>query len=126
MDHTIIHFEIPAEDIERLGRFYREVFGWNIKKEDTMDYWTVETVPIDPKGNPTRPGINGGMLKKQNPEHRFTYYISVESIEEYSRKVEENGGKIIVPKMEVPNIGWWALATDPEGNQFGIFQELQR
>lgn len=126
MDHTIIHFEIPAEDIERLRRFYSNVFGWKIKKEETMDYWMVQTVQTDSQGMPIRPGINGGMLKKQNPEHKFTYYISVESIEEYGRKVEENGGKVIVPKTEIPNIGWWALASDPEGNPFGIFQEIQR
>jgi predicted enzyme related to lactoylglutathione lyase len=27
MDHTIIHFEIPAEDLERRRKFYSDVFG---------------------------------------------------------------------------------------------------
>jgi len=48
----------------------------------------------------------------------------VESVDEYTRKIKALGGKVIVPKMEVPGIGWWALALDPEGNQFAILQSM--
>ena len=72
------------------------------------------------------PGVNGGMMKKQNPEHKFTYYVQVESVDKYSKKIEELGGKVTIPTMEVPNVGWWALAIDPEGNQFAILEEMQK
>jgi hypothetical protein len=125
IDHTIIHFEIPADDVEKLRKFYSELFGWKIDKmQGLMEYWTVATVPVDEKGMPLRPGINGGMMKKQNPEHKPVNYIGVESIEEYVKKIEALGGKVIVPKTEIPGIGWFALALDPEGNQFGIFQNM--
>jgi hypothetical protein len=55
-----------------------------------------------------------------------TNYISVESVEEYSKKVEAFGGKIVVPKMEIPGLGWWALALDPEGNHFGILEYMKK
>jgi len=123
MDHTIVHFEIPADNVEKLKKFYSELFGWKIEKTPgLMEYWNIETVPVDEKGMPKRPGVNGGMMKKQNPEHKPVNYISVESVDEYARRIEALGGKISVPKMEVPGIGWWALALDPEGNQFAIFQ----
>ena len=48
----------------------------------------------------------------------------MESVDEYSKKIEALGGKVTVPKMEVPRVGWWALALDPEGNQFAILQEI--
>ncbi|MBA3318363.1 MAG: VOC family protein, partial [Gemmatimonadales bacterium] len=32
MDHTIVHFEIPADDPERAAKFYRELFGWQIDR----------------------------------------------------------------------------------------------
>jgi predicted enzyme related to lactoylglutathione lyase len=32
MDHTIVHFEIPADNPERATQFYRELFGWDIQK----------------------------------------------------------------------------------------------
>jgi predicted enzyme related to lactoylglutathione lyase len=123
-DHTIIHFEIPADDVEKMRKFYSELFGWKIEKMSMMEYWNVETVPVDEKGMPLRPGINGGMMKKQNPEHKPVNYISVESVDEYAKKIEALGGKVIAPKTEIPGIGWFALALDPEGNQFGIFQNM--
>jgi len=125
MDHTIVHFEIPADDVEKLRKFYSDLFGWKIEKmPGPMEYWGVATVPIDDKGMPVRPGVNGGMMKKQNPEHKPVNYIAVESVDEYVKKIEALGGRIIVPKMEVPGIGWWASALDSEGNQFAILQSV--
>ena len=125
MDHTIVHFEIPADDVEKLRKFYSDLFGWKIEKmPGPMEYWGIATVPINDKGMPVRPGVNGGMMKKQNPEHKPVNYIAVESVDEYVKKIEDLGGKVIVPKMEVPGIGWWASALDPEGNQFAILQSV--
>jgi predicted enzyme related to lactoylglutathione lyase len=52
-------------------------------------------------------------------------YITVESIDESLKKVEKLGGKILVPKQQVPTVGWIAVAVDPEGNQFGLLQPEQ-
>ena len=125
MDHTVVHFEIPADDVEKLRKFYSELFGWKIEKmPGPVEYWGIATVPVNEKGMPQRPGVNGGMMKRQNPEHKPVNYIAVESVDEYVKKIEALGGRVIVPKMEVPRIGWWALALDPEGNQFAILQSV--
>lgn len=124
MDHTIVHFEIPAKDVDKLKKFYSDLFGWKIEKTEIMEYWSVFTVPVDDKGMPIRPGLNGGMYKKEKPEQQTVNYVGVESVDEYSKKVVALGGQIIVPKMEIPKIGWFALAVDPDGNQFGIFESL--
>jgi len=125
IDHTIVHFEIPADDVEKLRKFYSQLFGWKIEKmPGPVEYWGIHTVPVDKKGMPIRPGVNGGMKKKQNPEHKPVNYVLVESVDEYVNRIESLDGKIIVPKMEVPGIGWWALALDPEGNQFAILQSM--
>ncbi len=126
LDHTIIHFEIPADDVDKLRTFYSELFGWKIEKTPgPMEYWGIETVPVDEKGMPLRPGVNGGMMKRQTPQHKPVNYIAVESVDEYVLKIEKLGGKIIVPKMEVPGIGWWVFAIDPEGNQFAIIETMR-
>jgi predicted enzyme related to lactoylglutathione lyase len=125
MDHTIVHFEIPADDVEKLRKFYSALFGWKIEKmPGPMEYFGIQTVPVNDKGMPVRPGVNGGMMKKQNPEHKPVNYVAVESVDEYVKKIEALGGRVIVPKMEVPGIGWWASALDPEGNQFAIMQSV--
>jgi predicted enzyme related to lactoylglutathione lyase len=121
-----VHFEIPAENVEKLRKFYSDLFSWKIEKmPGEMEYWGIETVPVDKKGMPMRPGVNGGMMKKERPEQKPVNYISVESVDEYSKKVVQLGGLIVVPKMEIPGMGWWALASDPEGNQIGLFETLQ-
>jgi uncharacterized protein len=45
---------------------------------------------------------------------------------DYSKKVVDLGGKIVVEKMEIPGLGWWALALDPEGNAFGILEYMKK
>lgn len=49
-------------------------------------------------------------------------YITVENIDEYIEKVVNLGGKVLIPKQQVPTVGYIALAMDPEGNQFGLLQ----
>jgi predicted enzyme related to lactoylglutathione lyase len=122
VDHTVIHFEIPANDVVKLKQFYSELFGWKIEKLGNMEYYSITTVPMDEKGNLLRPGVNGGLYKKDVPQQQPVNYIYVESVDEYSKKVMALGGKIIVSKMEVTGMGWFALAQDPEGNTFGIFE----
>jgi predicted enzyme related to lactoylglutathione lyase len=126
MDHTIVHFEIPAKNVETLKDFYAKLFGWKIQKyPGPMDYWTIETVPVDQKMTPTRPGVNGGLFKKEKPENKPVNYISVESIDKYLDKVKALGGTILQDKQEVPSVGWVAIALDPEGNQIALLQPAQ-
>jgi len=126
MDHTIVHFEIPASDVEKLRKFYSKLFGWKIDKSSgSIPYWMIETVPADEKGTPLRPGVNGGMYKKDRPEFKPVNYISVESIDEYIEKIKALGGKIVQPKQEVPDVGWIAIALDPEGNHFAMLQPMR-
>jgi uncharacterized protein len=125
MDHTIVHFEIPAENVEKLRRFYTELFGWKIEKyPGPINYWLIQTVPTDDKGMLLRPGVNGGMTKREKPEQKSVNYISVESIDESTEKIQQLGGKIVIPKQEVSNIGWIAIAEDPEGNQMAMLQPM--
>ncbi len=125
---TIVHFEIPSDDIERSKKFYNGLFGWKIDKwsgsgamPEGMEYWLISTV--DDKGNKA---LGGGMMKKQSPQQQgITNYFDVKSVQEYSAKVEQLGGKVISPKMPVPGMGYIAICTDTENNGFGIFEADQ-
>ena len=129
MANTIVHFEIPADDPEKLAAFYTGLFGWKITKMGGMpgmedvDYWGVETVPADEQGRPTEQGVNGGLMKRMMPEQKITNYISVSNVEEYTAKAVSLGATIIMPKMAVPHMGWFAQFVDPSGNVIAIWQE---
>jgi uncharacterized protein len=126
---TIVHFEIPSDDIERSRTFYNELFGWDIEKwtgsmpatAEGREYWIISTV--DDKGNKA---LGGGMMKRQSPQQQgTTNYFDVKSVQEYSSKVEKLGGKVITPKMPVPGVGYIAICTDTENNTFGILEADQ-
>jgi predicted enzyme related to lactoylglutathione lyase len=129
LDHTIVHFEIPAKNVQKLKTFYENVLGWKIIKAPMggMEYWLVHTVPTDEKGMPQRPGVNGGIYPRQPEQANMkpVNYVTVEDIDEYTAKVTKQGGKILMPKQQVPTVGWVAVAEDPEGNQFGLLQPEQ-
>jgi predicted enzyme related to lactoylglutathione lyase len=126
VDHTIVHFDIPAKDVEKLKKFYSELFNWKIyRAPGPIDYWLIETVPVDEQGMTVRPGVNGGMYKKDQPELKPVNYILIEDIDEYTQKIKQLGGTITQPKQEVPGVGWIALAIDPEGNSFAIMQSMR-
>jgi uncharacterized protein len=127
MSHTVVHFEIPADQPERAVKFYRELFGWDIKSAGPagaggIEYWMVRTVPTNAEGRPTELGVNGGLMRRMMPGQGPVNYISVENVDEFARKAEHLGAKVVVPKMPVPGMGWFAQLTDTEGNVFAIWQ----
>jgi predicted enzyme related to lactoylglutathione lyase len=111
---TIVHFEIPADELPRARHFYEQLFGWKFEQYPGSDYWTITTSGEHPVG--------GGMLKKRSPQHPVTNYMDVPSVDDYVTKVEQLGGSLIVPKMAVPGMGWFAVCTDTEGNALGLWQ----
>lgn len=132
-ENAIVHFEIPADDVERAQKFYTDSFGWEIKKFDMPEggstggdpYYMVYTAEVDEKGMTKTPGaINGGMMKRQQKGQPFMNYISVSSIDEKLKTIEANGGTICMPKTEIgPGMGWLAAFQDTEGNMMGLHQE---
>ena len=112
-----VHFELSAEDPERALGFYKEVFGWKAEKSDgPMPYWHILTGPKD------EPGIDGGLLVRSEMTVQNCNTMEVPSVDDYIAKITAAGGKIVVPKMEIPGIGFMAYCTDTEGNWFGIIE----
>jgi len=113
----VVHFEMHVDDPDRATKFYTDVFGWEITKWDgPMDYWLINTGPSD------QMGINGGLMKRRDPAGAVYNTIGVEDLDGSIEAVESAGGEIVVPKMEVPGVGWLAYFKDTEGNIFGMIQ----
>jgi len=110
-----VHFELTADDPARAIRFYESAFGWQIEKWDgPMPYWSIKT------GD--GPGIDGGLGPRAPGFSGTTAVIAVDSVDAAVAKVAAADGKITVPKMPIPTVGWVAYALDTEGNLFGMMQ----
>ena len=61
---TVVHFEIPANDPQKISKFYSESFGWKIEKSDmeAMDYWLIKT-------SPDMQTVGGGVYKRMTPSN---------------------------------------------------------
>ena len=113
----VVHFDISADNPNRAVKFYSSVFGWKIEKwAGPMEYWMVTTGPAD------QPGIDGGIGKRSDPSEGIVNTIDVPSLEEFTAKVAKKGGKVLMPRMAIPGVGYHALCQDTEGNVFGMMQ----
>jgi predicted enzyme related to lactoylglutathione lyase len=116
---TVVHFEIPSDNVERAKKFYTDLFGWKMEKmPGPMEYWMFAT-------NDDRT-VGGGVMKRQMPQHTITNYIDVSSLDESVKKVEKLGGKVHKAKEEVPGMGWFAVCTDTENNMFGLWESMAK
>lgn len=120
MGQPVVHFELWSENPSRAGDFYKTVFGWQIREIPEMAYRLVDTGGSG--------GINGGIMTPQKgpwPD-KLTFYIDVEDIEASLEKVQKAGGNVVVPKMEVPGVGWLALFSDPDERVIGLWKQLHK
>ena len=117
MQPLVVWTEIPVTDLKKAATFYADVFGWEFSKWDgPEDYWLIKT------GDPSQPGIDGGMMKRRDSGGAVYNTMDVDDLDHFIRKVGESGGEIVVPKMPVPGVGWLAYLKDTEGNVFGMMQ----
>ncbi len=111
----IIHFEIPAENLDRAKKFYSELFSWKIKELPGRKGY----LEIRAEGDGT---ISGSLMKRMRPQQTIINYIDVPSLDQCIAKVERLGGKILVNKKAVPGTGYFAVCLDTENNTFGIWE----
>ncbi len=124
--NRVVHFEIQADDFERVKKFYGEVFGWEFPKwMDEPEYWGVMTAPQDS----TEKGINGGLVKRpakvpspKQGTNAFVCTVQVEDFDKTAEKIEKAGGRVAMPKYAIPGMAWQGYFLDTEGNTFGLHQ----
>jgi uncharacterized protein len=118
MKSYISMFEIPATDITRAINFYRSILGHNIEKMEIpgmeMGIFPYEDQMVNGiiiKGDGYKPSAYGVTI----------YLDGGNNLQNILNKVEENKGKIIVPKTQhADGNGFFAIFLDSEGNKIGL------
>lgn len=118
MNNLISIVEIPTADFSRAVGFYQTILNVSIE-EVNMDGIQMGVLPgnsetvnvVLVKGNDYKPTTEGAVL----------YLNAGNDLQPMLEKVEQHGGQVIVPKTEInPEIGYFALFIDPEGNKMGL------
>ncbi len=118
MKNLISIIEIPVSDFSRAVKFYEGVLGVKIQVVE-MDGVTMGVLPSEEgtvnvvlaKGNDYKPTANGAIL----------YFQAGDDLQPMLDSVKLNGGRISVPKTQIsPEMGFFALFIDTEGNTLGL------
>jgi predicted enzyme related to lactoylglutathione lyase len=110
--------ELASKDVEGARKFYAELLGWTMKQSEAggMNYTEFQAA-----GRPV-----GGMYQltaecggADTPSH-WRAYVAVSDVDASAKRVEELGGKICVPPMDIPNVGRFCVITDPTGASISL------
>jgi predicted enzyme related to lactoylglutathione lyase len=126
--NRVIHFEIHGKDLDKLQKFYQDVFGWDIQDMGSKfgNYRLIRT-------GTSAPGIDGGLTARHGdgpaqgaPVNAFVCTVSVDNLDATLAKIAQAGGTVATDKMEIPGVGTLAYRKDPEGNIFGVLQPVKQ
>lgn len=118
MGNPVVHFEVVGKDGPALRSFYSQLFGWDLKTDDDVDY---AMVPREENVNPDGIGIGGGVGQAPEgyPGH-VTFYIEVPDVEASLSQAESLGGtRMMGPEEMMPGLVV-GMFTDPEGHTIGL------
>ncbi|HEY7303411.1 MAG TPA: VOC family protein [Bryobacteraceae bacterium] len=113
-------FELGTTDQEGAKKFYCSLFGW-----------TFNDFPMGPDGVYTMFKLDGrdvgaayplgGQIAPNVPPH-WALYVAVQSADEAAGRIETAGGKLMKPAFDVFDAGRMAVAADPTGAVFMVWQ----
>lgn len=115
MKNKMTHFAVHIDDMDRAKNFYEEVFEWGFASYGPSDFLQI-------KADKTENSELIGALQSRKYSVvtekiiGLECTVSVENIDEIIQRVESNGGRILMPKMAIPHVGWIAKFLDTEGN----------
>jgi predicted enzyme related to lactoylglutathione lyase len=119
MTHAINWFEIPVADYKRAKQFYENVIGKSIT-DMPMDGVEYGILPHDDINQ----GVGGGLIKSEHSkpsQDGVTVYLNGgDDLSAPLSRVEDAGGKVIIPKTAIGDHGFMAQFIDSEGNKIAL------
>ncbi len=118
MGNPFIHLDLATSDPTAAKKFYKSVFDWRFKEFPEMKWTGIEVGQ----------GVGGGIAAKQMPEQptALTAYVDVSDVKKTIAKAQKAGAKIIVPFMQVGDMGCLGVFVDPQGATIGVWQATKK
>ena len=112
-DDTLCWNELQARDVDAAKKFYAPLFGWTLKESPEYTEFHMGDKAI------------GGMIKSQAPEGVPSFWLPYFAVSDCDAAVQKSsaaGGSVHVPPMDIPNVGRFAVITDPQGASFAVIK----
>jgi predicted enzyme related to lactoylglutathione lyase len=108
--------DLMTPDPEAAQKFYGELLGWKFERgKDNSGY--VHITAGDQ--------MIGGIMKPQAPgiPPHWMGYIAVDDVDRTVASIQKHGGKVLMPAMDIPHVGRFAVTADPQGASFAPFKD---
>lgn len=114
--------ELSSNDLQKAKVFYAELFNWQLQESPIDDVGNVYI--MFQKNNHDLGAMYKGKeeLERQGINTHWLGYVAVDSVDETVTKIEAAGGEILIKPMDVFTAGRMALAKDPGGARFALWQ----
>lgn len=116
MANPFVHVEINTTDVAKAKAFYGKLFDWKMQ-DMPMENGTYTLIEVGE-------GTGGGMMKQLIPgaPSAWLAYVQVDDIKTATKKASELGANVMKECMEVKDMGWLSIITDPTGAMLGLWQ----
>jgi predicted enzyme related to lactoylglutathione lyase len=121
MSSKIMWLEMASTDIPGSAKFYGDLFGWPMARDEQMDYTMTAF-----GGEETGVGFVGVDAAQGVAPGSLLAYVYVADIDATIARAKELGAPVLVDKMEIPTVGWIAIIGDPGSNRIGVLQPMPR
>lgn len=109
-----------AADLDAAKSFYADLFGWDFTESSGEEYGGYINSMID-----GRLVAGMGPLMNDTDSPSWTTYFAADDAAAFVTKIKDAGGMVVMEPMEVAPFGTMAIALDPQGNSFGLWQSAE-
>lgn len=119
MSNKIMWLELASTDIPASAKFYGDLFGWPIIRDEQMDYTMTGF-----EGEETGIGFARVDEVQEVAPGSVLVYVDVADIDASIARAKDLGAPIYLDKTEIPTVGWMAIFGDPGGNRIAVMQRM--
>ncbi|MGE0590114.1 MAG: VOC family protein [Cyclobacteriaceae bacterium] len=121
MKNNLTHFAIYIENMERAAKFYGSIFEWEFSGYGAPDFLQIRLTDNEEQ-NPIGALQHSKYSLIPEKVKGFECSIEVSDIDQTEKAILSAGGKILMPKTEIPHVGWIIKFQDTEGNIVCVIQ----
>ncbi len=113
MNHPFAHIEFSALDRRQAADFFQQVFGWESRHIDEMNYTTFDS---------GTPNVGGGLnpVGAETPAGTTIVYVHADDVDATLARAVAAGATVIVPAYDISTVGRLAIFKDPSDNLIGL------